>query len=112
MTMPSLPSPAAPASIGTMWPVSVRASTAANSSVPTQRWASTRAVLTGLPASAAIVIVRSSSRSATSSAARSSTAARSWAGKPPAANASAAASVAWSTRAASPLGTRPIRVPS
>ena len=35
--------------------------------VETQRWASTRAVFTGLPASAAIVMVRSSSRSATSS---------------------------------------------
>ena len=63
MTMPSLPSPAAPASIGTVWPVRVRAATAENCRVETQRCASTRAVFTGLPASAAIVMVRSSSRS-------------------------------------------------
>ena len=63
-TRPSLPTPAAEASIGTVSPVSLRASTAEKVRVSTQRWASTRAVLIGLPASAAIVIARSSSRSA------------------------------------------------
>ena len=48
----SLPSPAALASIGTMSPASVRASTAANVNVETARCASTRAVLIGLAASA------------------------------------------------------------
>jgi hypothetical protein len=90
----------------------VRAATAENCIVETQRWASTRAVFTGLPASAAIVIVRSSSRSATSSAARSSIAARSCAGNPPASKAARAASTAFPTSAASPFGTRPITVPS
>ena len=75
--------------------------------MPTQRWASTRAVLTGLPASAAIVAVSSSSRSATRCAARSSTAARSCWGKSPASKAFWAALAARSTSAASPFGTRP-----
>jgi hypothetical protein len=50
------------ASIGTVPPVSLRASTAENSSVETQRSASTVAVLIGLPASAAIVAASSSRR--------------------------------------------------
>ena len=48
----------------------------------------------------------------TSSAARSSMAARSYAGNPPASKAARAASTALPTSAASPFGTRPIRVPS
>ncbi len=61
---PNLPSPAADASIGTVSPLSFRASTAEKVSVRTQRWASRRAVLIGLPASAAIASASSSSRSA------------------------------------------------
>ena len=70
--MPSFPAPAAEASIGTVSPVSLRASTAEKVRVSTQRFASTCAAFSGLPASAAIASVRSSTRSATSRAARSS----------------------------------------
>ena len=48
---PSFPSPAAPASSGTISPASLRASAAANENVPDARSASTRAVLMGLAAS-------------------------------------------------------------
>ena len=66
---PSLPSPGCDASSGTISPASVRASAAANGNVLTARSASTRAVLIGLAASAAIVRANSSVRSARSAAA-------------------------------------------
>src|SRR6478672_2149438 len=50
----SLPSPAALASIGTISPVAVRATAAANVKVDTARWASTRAVLIGFADSVAM----------------------------------------------------------
>ena len=80
-----------------MPPVSLRASTAEKVSVSTQRWASTRAVLIGLPASAEIVSASSSTRSPTSSAARSRVAARSCWGKSADSKASRAACAARST---------------
>ena len=55
--------PGAVASIGTISPVSVRASTAAKRNVATARAASTRAVLIGLPASAQMICAASSWRS-------------------------------------------------
>ena len=57
---PSLPSPGCAASIGTISPVSVRASAAANWNVSTARAASTRAVAMGLAASSAMVRAKSS----------------------------------------------------
>ena len=59
----SLPSPTSAASIGTISPASLRASTAANVNVLTARAASTRAVFSGLAASAAMVRAKSSTRS-------------------------------------------------
>ena len=109
---PSLPAPEAEASIGTVPPVSLRASTAEKVSVSTQRCASTFAVLIGLPASAAIVRPSSSTRSPTSSAARSRTAARACWGKSAVSKASCAARAARSTSAASPWATLPTGVPS
>ncbi len=58
----SFPSPAALASIGTTSPASVRAATAANVKVETQRCASTRAVLIGFAASVAMMRASSSVR--------------------------------------------------
>ena len=58
----SFPSPACEASIGTMSPASLRASTAAIVYVDIAREASTRAALSGFPASAQIVCAASSWR--------------------------------------------------
>ena len=110
--IPTLPSPAGEASIGTVPPVSFAASIAEKRRVSTQRWASTRAVLIGLPASAAIVAASSSSCSPTRSAAFSSAATRACWGKLAEEKASWATFAALSTSAASPFGTRPTTVPS
>ena len=107
-----MPAPAGEASIGTVPPVSLRASTEEKVSVSTQRSASTLAVFSGLPASAEIVSARSSTRSPTSSAARSSTAARACWGKSADSKASCAALAARSTVASSPWATLPTTVPS
>ena len=72
----SRPSPISAPSIGTISPVSRRASTAANVKVLTARVASTRAVLIGLAASWAMVRANSSRRSSRSRAARSRISAR------------------------------------
>ena len=80
--------------------------------MPTQRCASTRAVLTGLPASAAIVIVRSSSRSAHQLRGAVENGGALVLGEATGVEGGAAASIALSTSAASPLGTRPIRASS
>ena len=58
----SLPTPAWEASIGTISPASLRASTAAKVYVDIARWASTRAAFIGLPASSEIVRATSSWR--------------------------------------------------
>ena len=58
----SFPAPACEASIGTVSPVSLRASTAAIVKVDIARDASTRAAFSGLPASAEIVCATSSWR--------------------------------------------------
>ena len=73
---PSLPSPAASASSGTISPDNLRASAAANWNVPTARSASARAVLIGFAASLAMIVANSSRRSASSCAALSRMAAR------------------------------------
>ena len=73
-----------------MSPASVRASAAANWNVPTARSASTRAVLIGLAASAAISSANSSRRSASRRAALSRTSARFQRGSGPAASAALA----------------------
>src|SRR5581483_11251829 len=73
---PNLPSPTSLASIGTISPVNVRAVAAENWNVLMARVASTRAVLMGLAASRAMVVAKSSRRSARSDAARSRISAR------------------------------------
>ena len=108
---PSLPSPGAPASSGTISPASLRASAAAKRNVPAARSASTRAVLIGLAASAAMIRANSSRRSASSRAAVSSTAARRHSGKGPAARAALADATARSTSAAVQAGTSPRTAP-
>ena len=77
---PTLPAPAALASIGTTSPASVRASTAAKVRVSMHRAVSPRACVIGLPASMQMVRAKASARRATSWAARSSTSARAAAG--------------------------------
>ena len=103
----SLPSPTSAASMGTISPVSRRASTAANVNVLTARSASTRAVFNGLAASAAIVAANSSTRSRNRRAAWSRISARRHAGSG-SSSAAAAASTARSTSAAVHTGTRAI----
>ncbi len=76
----SLPSPACEASIGTTSPASLRASTAAIVYVDTARATSTRAALSGLPASAAIWRAASSARLPSAPATRTRISARSCAG--------------------------------
>ncbi len=75
-TKPSLPTPAELASRGIISPERVRATAAEKRKVSTARSASMRAVLIGLPASAAIERANSSLRSARSTAAVSRMAAR------------------------------------
>lgn len=96
--------------MGTTSPVSVRAAAAANRNVDTARCASTRAVFSGLAASAAIVRARSSSRRRSSAATASSTSARLQVGRTP--TAGRAAATARSTSAAPCTGTRPTSEPS
>ncbi len=109
---PSFPSPGAAASRGTISPASFRASVAANWNVPDARSASTRAVLMGLAASAAMIRANSSRRSVSSRAAASSTAARFQSGSGPAASAALAEATARSTSAAVHAGTSPSTDPS
>ena len=106
----SFPSPACDASIGTTWPASVRASTAAEVYVDTARCASTRAAFIGLPASAEIVRATSSWRSRRSAATRSRIAARSCAGSG-SAIARSAASTARRASSAPAFATRPTTSP-
>ena len=109
---PSFPSPGEAASRGTISPASFRASAAANWKVPDARSASTRAVLMGLAASAAMMRANSSRRSVSSRAAASSTAARFQSGSGPAASAAFAEATARSTSAAVQAGTSPRTDPS
>ena len=76
----SLPSPACEASIGTISPASVRASTAANVYVDIARLASTRAAFIGLPASSEIRRATSSCRRPSAPATRTRISARLCAG--------------------------------
>ena len=107
---PSLPSPAGDASMGTTSPASRRASTAENVKVETARWASTRAALSGLPASAEIVSAASSRRSSSSCATRSRMRARSCAASG-LAIARSAASSARRVSSAPPFATLPTTSP-
>ena len=106
-TKPSLPSPASLASSGTISPVSVRATAAANWNVLTARSASTRAVFMGFAASTAMVRAKSSWRSASSSAARSRISARRHGGERLAAQHRRRGRDRTSTSAAVHFGTRP-----
>ena len=106
----SFPSPAAEASMGTVSPASLRASTAENVKVETARWASTRAALSGLPASAQTMRAASSSRSPRSRAVRSRILARSCAGSG-SRIARSAASRARRASTAPPFATRPTTSP-
>ena len=108
----SRPSPTSAASIGTMSPVSRRASTAAKVNVLTARLASARAVFRGLADSAAMVRAKSSVRSASRRAAASRISARRHGGSGPASWAARAAATALSTSAAEHLGTCPTSLPS
>ena len=76
----SFPSPACEASIGTISPASFRASTAAIVYVDIARATSTRAALSGLPASAEIWRAASSARRPSAPATRTRISARSCAG--------------------------------
>ena len=108
---PSFPSPAAPASSGTISPASLRASAAANENVPDARSASTRAVLMGLAASPAMMRAKSSRRSVSRRAALSRTSARFHSGRGPAASAARAAATARSTSCSVQAGTSPSTAP-
>jgi hypothetical protein len=108
---PSLPSPAAPASSGTISPASFRASAAEKENVPAARSASTRAVLIGLAASAAMMRAKSSRRSVRRRAAVSSTSARFHCGSGPEPSAARAEETARSTSAAVQAGTSPRTAP-
>ncbi len=108
---PSLPSPAADASSGTISPASLRASAAENWNVLTARSASTRAVLIGLAASSAIVRPNCSVRSARRAAARSRISARFHAGSGRSCSAALAVATARSTSAAAQAGTAPMTAP-
>ncbi len=105
-----MPEPAALASMATISPVSVRASTAEKMSVSTQRAVSARACARGLPASRQIVRAKVSARSATRRAARSSTSARAASGCLP--RCARATDTAASTSAGVPVATVAIVCPS
>ena len=108
---PALPSPAGCASIGTVSPVSRRASSAEKVIVCTARSTSMPAVAIGLPASWAMVRANSSRRSASSAATPSSTDARLCAGSG-FCIARSAASIARVASAPPPNATRPTTLPS
>ena len=96
--------------MGTASPTSLRASTAANVYVETAREASTRAALSGFPASAQIVCAMSSCRWQRRAATRSRMAARSCAGSGDS-RARAAESIAVRVSSAPLLGARPTTSP-
>ena len=106
----SFPAPACDASIGTISPASLRASTAANVKVDIAREASTRAALSGLPASAEIVCATSSWRRPSWPATRTRISARLCAGSGSRIAASAA-STARRASAAPAFATRPTTSP-
>ena len=106
----SLPSPAWAASIGTISPASLRASTAAKVYVDIARCASTRAVFNGLPASSEISRATSSWRRPSAAATRTRISARLCAGSG-ACIAFSAASTAWHVSAAPARATRPTTSP-
>ena len=105
---PSLPSPGALASSGTISPTSLRASTAEKTNVPTARSASTRAVRIGFAASSAMIRANSSTRALNRCAAASRISALRHGGRTGAAR---AASTARRTSAGPQAGTRPSSAP-
>ncbi len=107
----SFPSPAWDASIGTISPASVRASTAAIVYVDIARATSTRAALSGLPASAVICRATSSARLPRAPATRTRISARLCAGSG-SRMARSAASTAARASAAPAFATRATSVPS
>ena len=107
----SLPSPACEASIGTISPASFRASTAAIVYVDIARATSTRAALSGLPASAAIWRAASSARRPSAPATRTRISARLCAGSG-SRIARSAASIAARVSAAPAFATRATSEPS
>ena len=106
----SLPAPACEASIGTISPASLRASTAAIVKVDIARDASTRAALSGFPASAAISWATSSCRRPSCPATRTRISARLCAGSG-SRSAASAASTARLVSAAPAFATRPTSSP-
>ena len=106
----SLPSPACDASIGTISPASLRASTAANVNVDIARFASTRAAFIGFPASSQISRATSSWRRPSCPATLTRISARLCAGSG-SRIACSAASIARLVSAAPPLATRPTTSP-
>ena len=106
----SLPAPACDASIGIISPASFRASTAAKVKVDIARDASTRAALSGLPASVAIVWATSSWRRPSWPATRTRISARLCAGSG-SRIADSAASTARRASAAPAFATRPMLSP-
>ena len=106
----SFPSPARAASIGTISPASLRASTAANVYVDIARCASTRAAFIGLPASSEICRATSSCRRPSAPATRTRISARLCAGSG-SRIACSAASIARRVSSAPALATRPTTSP-